>query len=186
MIREQAEALLEREGQQFARYGITLEQLLEYRGQTRDEALDALMPEAERHIQTNLAVREVLLREGLTASDAEIESEINRLALDYAEDQRERVLGLLRSDMRPTIAGMVLDRKFRERLLAIATGTAPALEELPAPAAPAEASVAAEPSEPEALAAAGSSEPEMPAVSTTTTEAPVAAEAPGPEPAASA
>lgn len=186
MIREQAEELLEREGQQFARYGITLEQLLEYRGQTRDEALDALMPQAERQIQTNLAVREVLLREGLTASDAEIESEINRLALDYAEDQRERVLGLLRSDMRPTIAGMVLDRKFRERLLAIATGTAPALEEPATSAAPAAVSMAVEPSEPEAPAAAEASEPETPAVSTTTTEAPVAAKAPGPEPAASA
>lgn len=186
MIREQAEELLEREGQQFARYGISLEQLLEYRGQTRDDAIDAWMSEAERQIQTNLAVREVLLREGLTASDAEIESEINRLALDYAEDQRERVLGLLRSDMRPTIASMVLDRKFRERLLAIATGTAPALEE-PAPAAaPAEVSVAVESSEPEAPAAAESSEPETPAVSTTTAEAPVAAESRGQEPATSA
>ncbi len=185
MIREQAEELLEREGQQFARYGITLEQLLEYRGQTRDEALDALMPEAERQIQTNLAVREVLLREGLTASDAEIESEINRLALDYAEDQRERVMGLLRSDMRSTIASMVLDRKFRERLLAIATGTAPALEEPATSAAPAAVSMAVEPSEPETPADAQASEPETPAVATTTTEAPVAAESPGQEPATS-
>jgi trigger factor len=199
MIREQAEELLKREGQQFARYGITPEQLLEYRGQTRDEALDALMPEAERQIQTNLAVREVLLREGLTASDAEIESEINRLALDYAEDQRERVTGLLRSDMRQTVASLVLDRKFRERLLAIATGTAPALEEPATSAAPAAVSMAVEPSEPETPADTQASEsepetpadtqasePETPAVATTTTEAPVAAELPGPEPATSA
>jgi trigger factor len=185
MIRDQAEQLLEREGQQFARYGITLEQLLEYRGLTRDQAIAERMPEAERQVQTNLAVREVLLREGLSASDAEIEREINRLALDYAEDQRERVMGLLRSDMRLTVASIVLDRKFRERLLAIATGTAPALEAPSTPAVPAEASVAAAPSEPEAPAA-DSSEPELPPVSTTTTEAPVAVESPGAEPPASA
>jgi len=135
MIRELAEDLLEEEGQQFARYGITLEQLLEYRGQSRDQAIDAWMGEAERQTKINLAIREVLRREGLTVADAEIESEIGRIALDYAEEQRESVTELLRSNMRSTISTLVLDRKLRERLLAIAAGTAPTLDES-APSAP--------------------------------------------------
>ncbi|MCX7789951.1 MAG: trigger factor, partial [Chloroflexaceae bacterium] len=186
MIRDQAEELLEREAQQFARYGITLEQLLQYRGQQRDEAIDALMPQAERQIQINLAAREVLRREGLIVSNAEIESEIERIALDYAEDQRESVAKLMRSNLQSQIAGMVLDRKFRERLLAIATGTAPALEEPAAPAVPAEASTDAGSSEPEAPVAAEMSQSEMPTAPATTAEAPVTAESGGTEPAAPA
>lgn len=125
MIRDQAKRLFEEQVRQFSRYGVTQEQLLKYRGQTLDQALDALMPDAERQTKINLALREVIRREGLSASDAEIEYEIGRLALDYAEDQRDNVTRLLQSQLRPTIAGMVIDRKLRERLIAIAAGTAP-------------------------------------------------------------
>ncbi|MCS6883510.1 MAG: trigger factor [Oscillochloridaceae bacterium] len=162
MIRDQAEEMLEREGRQYARYGVTLEQVLEYRGQTRDQAVEALLPQAERQLQLNLAAREVLHREGLVVSDAEIESEIERMALEYAEDQRENVAKLMRSSLQREIAGLVLDRKLRERLVAIATGTAPAPEAPATPVAPAAAGESSEPAAAEAVA----------------TEAPVAAESP--------
>ncbi|MFQ3662810.1 MAG: trigger factor [Chloroflexaceae bacterium] len=176
MIRELAEDLLEEEGQQFARYGVTLDQVLEYRGQSRDQAIDGWMDEAERQTKNNLAIREVLRREGLMVTDAEIESEIGRIALDYAEEQRESVTEMLRSNMRPTISTLVLDRKLRERVLAIATGAAPTLDE-PAPSAT--ESRAPAPEEPVAPVAPAAPAPEEAAT-------PVAPAAPAPEePAAS-
>ncbi len=48
-------------------------------------------------------------------------------AAQGAEDQRERAQVLLSTQMRPTIAGTVIDKKLRDRLFEIATGVAPEL-----------------------------------------------------------
>lgn len=128
MVREVAESLLQEQERQFARYGITLEQMLEFRGQSRDEAIDALIPDAERQTKINLALREVVRREGLETTEAELASEMDRLLIDYEAEDRANVAQILRTQLRSTVANSVLDRKLRERLLAIATGTAPAPE----------------------------------------------------------
>lgn len=125
MIREQAEALLQEQERQFARYGITLEQMLQFRGQSHDEAVEALMPDAERQTKINLALREVVRREGIEATEAELTSEMDRLLVDYEGEDRTSVAQILHTQLRSTIANAVLDRKLRERLLAIATGAAP-------------------------------------------------------------
>lgn len=125
MVREVAESLLQEQERQFARYGITLEQMLEFRGQSRDDAIEALMPEAERQTKINLALREVVRREGLETTEAELTSEMDRLLIDYEAEDRANVAQILRTQLRSTVANAVLDRKLRERLLAIATGTAP-------------------------------------------------------------
>lgn len=128
LIREQAEGMLRQQGQQFERYGITLEQMLQYRGKTQDEAVDELMPDAERQVQTSLVLQQVVVAEGITASEDEIDAEIQTMLNDYPEEQRPGVEQLLASQLRATVASAVLDRKLRERLIEIATGTAPALE----------------------------------------------------------
>lgn len=125
MVREVAESLLQEQERQFARYGITLEQMLEFRGQSRDDAIEALMPDAERQTKINLALREVVRREGLETTEAELTSEMDRLLNDYEAEDRANVAQILRTQLRSTVANAVLDRKLRERLLAIATGTAP-------------------------------------------------------------
>jgi len=51
----------------------------------------------------------------------------------YDEDQRERARTVLSTQLRASVTSSVIDRKLRERLVAIATGEAPALE-LAAPA----------------------------------------------------
>jgi trigger factor len=132
MIEQEADEMLHQRGHEFERYGISLEQMLQYRGQTHDEAVEELKPEAEGRLRNTLALREVVRAEGLVANDAEVAEEVDRIVDTYEEDQRERAKQLLSTaQFRPTIASTVVDKKLRDRLFQIATGTAPAIDAAP-------------------------------------------------------
>lgn len=129
LIRDQADSLLQNQARQFAQYGITLEQMLQYRGQTHDQAVDELLPEAENQLKVNLALRNVVQQEELDISDGEVNAELQRIVQTYQEDERGNIAQLLNNQLRSNVANIVLDRKLRSRLIEIATGTAPALPE---------------------------------------------------------
>jgi len=135
MVSELAHELLRDQERQFSRYGITMEQMLQYRGQTHEQAVEALLPDAERQTRITLALREVVGHEGLKISQAELQTELSRLLLDYNESERASVAQTLQTQMLNNVASAALDRKLRERLVAIAVGEAPALEGSVAPAA---------------------------------------------------
>lgn len=146
LIEQEADDLLHQRGHDLERYGITLEQMLQYRGQTHDDAVDELKPEAEDRLKTTLALREIVRAEQLSANDDEIDQEVGRIIDGYEDDQRERARELLSSQMRASVASAVIDKKLRERLFQIAIGSAPEL-----PLAPIEAEPAAQAVVPEAL-----------------------------------
>ena len=125
LIEQEADDLLHQRGHELERYGITLDQMLQYRGQTHDDAVDGLKPEAEERLKTTLALREIVKNEELTASDDEVDAEVERIVGTYEDDQRERARDLLSHQMRSTVASSVIDKKLRERLFQIATGVAP-------------------------------------------------------------
>jgi trigger factor len=128
LIEQEADEMLHQRGHEFERYGISLDQMLQYRGQTHDEAVEELKPEAEERLRTTLALREVVRAEGLAASEAEVADEVDRIVGTYEDDQRERARQLLSTaQFRPTIASTVIDKKLRDRLFQIATGVAPEL-----------------------------------------------------------
>jgi trigger factor len=133
LIDREADELLHRQGHEFERYGITLEQMLQYRGKTHDEAVDELKPQAEERLKTTLALREVMRAEGLEVDEAEVDAEVEQMLDTYEEEQRERARTLLSTQLRPTVASSVLDKKLRERLVLIAIGEAPAIEAAPEP-----------------------------------------------------
>jgi trigger factor len=167
MVHELAHEMLHDQERQFSRYGISLEQMLQFRGQSHEEAIEALVPDAERQTKVTLALREVVRQEGLNISQDELQDEVGRMLLDYDEGERENVAQILQSQLISSVANSVLDRKLRERLIAIATGTAPA----PGAPAAAEANGGAEAtSEPAAEAA-----PEVAAEAETAPEAEEAA-----------
>lgn len=158
MIHELAHDMLHEQEHEFSRYGITLEQMLQHRGQTHDQAIEALLPDAERQTKVTLALREIVRHEALVITESEVGAEVNRLLLDYTEEQRPNVIQALQSgQMINNVANAVLDRKLRERIIAIATGTAPALT---APVG--EAVVEAEVVEAEATEAVEAASPEVP------------------------
>ncbi len=125
LIEQEADETLHQRGHELERYGITLEQMLQYRGQSHDDAVDELKPEAEERLKTTLALRQIVEAEGLSADDHEVSDEIDRLVDTYDEEQRERTRELLGGQLRGTVASGVIDRKLRARLFEIATGAAP-------------------------------------------------------------
>jgi trigger factor len=135
LIEQEADEMLHQRGHEFERYGISLDQMLQYRGQTHDQAVEELKPQAEERLKTTLAMREIVRSEGLTADEAEVDAEVARMLETYEEDQRERAQALLSTQLRPTIASTVVDKKLRERVFLIATGAAPELD-VPAAAQP--------------------------------------------------
>lgn len=122
MIRDLAHSMLHDQEQQYARYGITLEQVLQYRGITHDQAVDELLPEAERQTKVTLALSEVIKQEGLTVTDDEIAAEIERILADYEEERRPQLKEMLNTQLRSSVANVVLDKKLRARLAEIARG----------------------------------------------------------------
>ncbi len=127
MIEHEADHLLEEQGQSFQRYGITLDQMLQYRGKSREEARDELLPQAEDRLKNTLALGEVVRREGLTVNDGEVDQEIEKILGTYDEAERERARQVISSpQLRSTVANSVLNQKLQDRLLQLATGAAPA------------------------------------------------------------
>ena len=131
LIEQEADALLHEQEHEWSRYGITLDQMLEYRGQTHDEAVEQLKPQGEQRLKTSLALREVIRSEGLTVNDDEIEAEVTRMLDEYEEEQRETARTMLSTQLRSSVATGVLNQKLRNRLFTLATGQEP----LPAPVA---------------------------------------------------
>ncbi|HEU4327464.1 MAG TPA: trigger factor [Roseiflexaceae bacterium] len=127
MIEHEADHLLEEQGQSFQRYGITLDQMLQYRGKSREEARDELLPQAEERLKNTLALGEVVRREGLSVNDTEIDQEVEKILGTYDETERERARQVISNpQLRSTVANSVLNQKLQDRLLQLATGTTPA------------------------------------------------------------
>jgi trigger factor len=148
MIREMGNEMLEQQGQRFAQYGITIDQMLQFRGQTRDDAIDEMLPEAEKRLKTRLALQQIVEREQIDVSNEEMQQEAENTLQSYDEDTRQAIQEAISSQQEVAsqfytmAANAVLDRKLRERILAIATGEAP---ELPEPSETVEAEPDREP-----------------------------------------
>lgn len=133
LIEQEADFMLHQQGHEFERYGITLDQMLQFRGKTHDEAVDELKPQAEERLKVMLTLREVFQAEKLEVADEEVDAEVARMLESYEdEEQRDRARQLLTTQLRSTVTSSVIDRKLRDRLVEIATGNAPALAAPPA------------------------------------------------------
>jgi trigger factor len=129
MIRETAEEMLEQQSEMFAPYGITLDQMLQYRGQTRDDAANELLPTAEERLKMRLALQHVVQQERLSIEPEEIEEELSKLLDSYDEATRATIQQTMSEQLYTNVANAVLDRKLRERIVAIANDEAPELPE---------------------------------------------------------
>ncbi len=134
MIRERAEELFHQQVAEFARYGITEEQYLSMLGKSHDEAVAQYMEQAEPEVRRSLLLREFVRREGLTVTEADLAAERERFLEEIEPQRRDEARALLNQpNMTQMLAQAALDRKLRERIVAIATGqlAAHAQEEQP-------------------------------------------------------
>ncbi len=122
-----AEQILNQQVKQFEQYGITMEQMLEVRGITLEEAVEEFVPVAEQQAKTSMVTIEMGKYEQLTVSDDDIEAQIQEMISDYPAEQHEQVATFLRTNMHEDVVRAVLDHKLRERVIQIATDQAPPL-----------------------------------------------------------
>lgn len=130
MITEVADELLNEQGAQFARYGISLDQMLQFRNQTREDARAEFMGEAEQRLKTRLALGQMLEREMLMLDRDEVQAAAQAMLESYAQEELPTVMQALgnpqtQEQFMYNVAHSVLDTKLRARLLAIAAGEAP-------------------------------------------------------------
>ncbi|NJL06780.1 MAG: trigger factor, partial [Chloroflexaceae bacterium] len=130
MIAEVADDLLNEQGAQFARYGISLDQMLQFRNQTREDARAEFLGEAEQRLKTRLALGQVVEREMLMIDPNEVQSAAQAMLASYAQEELPAVMQALSNPQTQeqfmyNVANSVLDTKLRARLLAIAVGEAP-------------------------------------------------------------
>ena len=68
---------------------LTLEQYLEYQKKTLDELKEELKPRAERNVKTELVLEAIAKKEGITATDEELDKELGKIAELYQQPVEE-------------------------------------------------------------------------------------------------
>ncbi|MGD2206984.1 MAG: trigger factor [Anaerolineae bacterium] len=120
--------------------GMDMDAFLGMMGKTREEYKQELRPAAEERLRARLVLEQITRREGLEVGEDEIEAEIAQM-LEEAGDKADQMRAMLDSEVgRQMLVDDLLRAGARERLLQIAKGNAPPLEEQ----AEAEAEVEAE------------------------------------------
>ena len=94
MIHDEMEQMVEEQKNQMHYQGIELEQYLGYIGQSLDEYKSQMHEPAENRVKTRLVLEAIAKAEAVTATDEEVDAEIERMASMYsmkAEDLRARL-----------------------------------------------------------------------------------------------
>jgi len=89
MIEQQIGQMVANMGNSFARQGLSIEDYLKYSNSSIDKLREEMRPEAERSVKTALVMESISKAEGITATDEEIQAEIERVASAYRQDPGE-------------------------------------------------------------------------------------------------
>ena len=86
MIDTQCEQMLNDFAQRIMQSGLTMEQYMQFSGQTVQGLMEQVRPEAETRIKTSLVLEAIVKAEGIEASDADVDAEIEKMAGMYGMD----------------------------------------------------------------------------------------------------
>jgi trigger factor len=106
LVGRELDSLLDESRQYVARAGIGWEQYLEQSGKTEPELRETFRAEAERRVKTTLLVEAIAKKEGIQATQADVEQELSALASQYGQP-RERIVQALQSNVAALIDGIV-------------------------------------------------------------------------------
>jgi trigger factor len=125
MIEERAHEMFHEQVAQFAQYGISEEQYLSITGKSHEEAAAEFNEPAETDVRRSLIVREIIRREELQLQEQDLQTEQARFLADFGPEREPEARTMLENPrMVNVIASAALDRKLRDRLVAIAKGEA--------------------------------------------------------------
>ena len=83
MIQTQCEDMVNEFAQRLAQSGLTMEQYMQFSGQTVDKLMEQVRPEAETRIKTSLVLEEIVKAEKIEVSDEDVNAEIEKMASMY-------------------------------------------------------------------------------------------------------
>jgi len=89
MIEQQTKEMLANMSNNFARQGLSMEDYLSYSKSSMDKIREDMRPEAERSVKTSLVMETISKAEGITATEEEIQVEIEKIASAYRQDPEE-------------------------------------------------------------------------------------------------
>ncbi len=86
MIQTQCEDMVNEFAQRIAQSGLTMEQYMQFSGQTVQGLMDQVRPEAETRIKTSLVLEAVVKEENIEVSEEEVNAELEKMAGMYGMD----------------------------------------------------------------------------------------------------
>jgi trigger factor len=119
LVERETGALLDESRQYVTRAGMTWDDYLAHSGKTEDELRASFRSEAERRVKTTLLVEAIARKEGIQATQQDVETELSALAQQYGQP-RERIIEALQSNVGALIDGIVRTKTI-DRLIEQAT-----------------------------------------------------------------
>ncbi len=135
MVEDQIDSIVEDVETRLEPQGLSLDDYFKFINQSEEEFRESSQPQAERAIQRGLLMGELASREHLDVEGEEVEERIAALSTQWGERAGEVRDVLSEPDSVRSIASSVLTDKAVQRMVAIAKGEAPPLDEVEAEAA---------------------------------------------------
>jgi trigger factor len=106
LVRREIEALMNESRQYMARAGISWEDYLAHGGKSETELAEGFREEAARRVKTTLLIEAIAAKEGIQATQQDVEAELTALSAQYGQP-RERIIEALQSNVAALIDGIV-------------------------------------------------------------------------------
>jgi trigger factor len=124
LVEREIDSLLDESRQYVARAGMTWDDYLAHSGKSESELRETFREEAQRRVKTTLLIEAIAKKEGVQATQADVESELEALAAQYGQP-RERIVQALQSNVGALLEGIVRTKTI-DRLIEQAKRVPPA------------------------------------------------------------
>jgi trigger factor len=106
LVEREIDSLLNDSRQYVARAGLSWDDYLAQSGKSEQELRDTFRDEARRRVKTTLLIEAIAKKEGVEATPADVEAELDALAAQYGQP-RERIIEALRANLGALVDGIV-------------------------------------------------------------------------------
>ncbi|MEN9821684.1 MAG: trigger factor [Actinomycetota bacterium] len=117
MVEGDLQARVQNMVRQFQAQGISVDQWLQLTGQTPDTFIGALRVQSEKAVKVDLAMRAVVVAEGITAADDDIEAEYARIAVQVGQKAKDVRIAYEKNDAVHDLADQIRKNKALDWLL---------------------------------------------------------------------
>jgi trigger factor len=117
MVRSEMQSQLQNMFRQLQMNGIDPQQWMSATGQGFEEMMEGTRPQAEQAVKADLALRAVAAAEGIDATDADIEMEYARMAMQYGQKAKDIRRAYEQNDAVPELLAQIRKSKAMDWLL---------------------------------------------------------------------